>query len=384
MSTTLTQNKAEALLFDKDNIVQNNKPNDLESVSSSLYSPEDLKKKRARERFGYIIGILSQSVWALNSIQIKTYEPWFPKSFSNNSLLLWRSIPIWLLGYYFCKKKHIYIKPVSEINHKFWFFFRSFGNYIGVYLWVRMFSYLRVSTGQVITNCFPVLVIFLSVIYLHEKFYWRYVLGVIICLIGSGLIVLNENKAGTKKLVVNDNLFAGIMFSLAHLLFEGLSCLGQKIMCKEKLAADLQNYYLGMFNALPALIFCLFERHFGLNDIVYVIYAISNGLCLFYLANYLQTISMENLSAAKFMPVTYMCIVFIFILGFVLLHETVYFTDAFGAAMIIAFQIYNYYYPPGIKISEVEKKNNHIMKESSIKKDNINNECNNNTDKNNV
>ena len=44
MSTTLTQNKAEALLFDKDNIVQNNKPNDLESVSSSLYSPEDLKK----------------------------------------------------------------------------------------------------------------------------------------------------------------------------------------------------------------------------------------------------------------------------------------------------------------------------------------------------
>ena len=317
MSTTLTQNKAEALLFDKDNIVQNNKPNDLESVPSSLYSPEDLKKKRARERFGYIIGILSQLVWALNSIQIKTYEPWFPKSFSNNSLLLWRSIPIWLLGYYFCKKKHIYIKPVSEINHKFWFFFRSFGNYIGVYLWVRMFSYLRVSTGQVITNCFPVLVIFLSVIYLHEKFYWRYVLGVIICLIGSGLIVLNEKKAGTKKLVVNDNLFAGIMFSLAHLLFEGLSCLGQKIMCKEKLAADLQNYYLGMFNALPALIICLFERHFGLNDIVYVIYAISNGLCLFYLANYLQTISMENLSAAKFMPVTYMCIVFIFILGFV-------------------------------------------------------------------
>ena len=375
MSTTLTQNKAEALLFDKDNIVQNNKPNDLESVPSSLYSPEDLKKKRARERFGYIIGILSQLVWALNSIQIKTYEPWFPKSFSNNSLLLWRSIPIWLLGYYFCKKKHIYIKPVSEINHKFWFFFRSFGNYIGVYLWVRMFSYLRVSTGQVITNCFPVLVIFLSVIYLHEKFYWRYVLGVIICLIGSGLIVLNEKKAGTKKLVVNDNLFAGIMFSLAHLLFEGLSCLGQKIMCKEKLAADLQNYYLGMFNALPALIFCLFERHFGLNDIVYVIYAISNGLCLFYLANYLQTISMENLSAAKFMPVTYMCIVFIFILGFVLLHETVYFTDAFGAAMIIAFQIYNYYYPPGIQVNQED--NNEQEKESNIIKSE-NSENNNN------
>ena len=50
MSTTLTQNKAEALLFDKDNIVQNNKPNDLESVPSSLYSPEDLKKKTSKRK----------------------------------------------------------------------------------------------------------------------------------------------------------------------------------------------------------------------------------------------------------------------------------------------------------------------------------------------
>ena len=342
------------------------------SVDSTELTKEQLLQKRKKESIGYLIGILSQLIWALNSIQIKTYEPWFPKSFSNNSLLLWRSIPIWFMGYYFCQTKNIRIIPVKSINHKFWFFLRSFGNYIGVYLWVRMFSYLRVSTGQVITNCFPVVVIFLSIIYLHETFYWRYVTGVIICLIGSGLIVLNENKAGTKKLVVNDNLFAGIMFSLAHLLFEGLSCLGQKIMCKDNLAADLQNYYLGMYNTLPALFFCVIEMHFGLNDWKYVIYAMSNGLCLFYLANYLQTKSMEKLSASKFMPVTYMCIVFIFILGFVLLHETVYFTDVLGAAMIIAFQVYNYYFPPGRQINENDLNNENnttIEKESSIKKD---------------
>jgi len=344
------------------------------SVHSSQLDENQLRDKRRKESYGYIIGILSQFVWALNSVQIKTYEPWFPKVFSNSSLLLWRSIPIWILGYYFCIKKNIYIVPVKEIKYKFWFFFRSLGNYFGVYLWVRMFSYLRVSTGQVITNCFPVIVIFLSIIYLHDKFYWRYVVGVIICLIGSGLIVLNENKANTKKLVVNDNIFAGIMYSLAHLLFEGLSCLGQKIMCKEKLSADLQNYYLGMYNTLPALFFCIIERHFGFSDIIYILYAMSNGLCLFYLANYLQTISMENLSAAKFMPVTYMCIVFIFILGFTLLHETVYFTDVLGAGMIIGFQWYNYYYPPGRQINENETDikeekdlENLIRKEASIK-----------------
>ena len=354
-----------------------NQSSGIYSIKSSDLNEEELQEKRKNERYAYIIGILSQLVWALNSIQIKTYEPWFPGVFSNNSLLLWRSLPIWVLGYYFCKKKNIYIVPVGKIKYKFWFFFRSFGNYIGVYLWVRMFSYLRVSTGQVITNCFPVLVIFLSIIILHETFYWRYIAGVIICLIGSGLIVLNENRAGTKKLVVNDNIFAGIMFSLAHLLFEGLSCLGQKIMCKEKLEADLQNYYLGMFNALPALFVCILEKHFGFSNIIYIIYAMSNGIFLFYLANYLQTKSLEYLSASKFMPVTYMCIVFIFILGFVLLHETVYFTDILGAGMIIGFQAYNYYNPPGRQINEnyenniIEEEKKDIEKKIENKKSSI-------------
>ena len=55
-------------------------------------------------------------------------------------------------------------------------------------------------------------------IILHETFYWRYITGVVVCLICSGMIVLNENKAGTKKLVVNDIIFAGNLFSLTQLL----------------------------------------------------------------------------------------------------------------------------------------------------------------------
>jgi hypothetical protein len=90
----------------------------------------------------------------------------------------------------------------------------------------------------------------------------------------------------------------------------------------------------------------------------------SNGIFLFYLANYLQTLSLENLSAAKFMPVTYMCIVFIFILGAILLHETVYFTDIVGAGLIIGFQAYNYYNPPGRQINQ-----NDIVVQDNTKND---------------
>ena len=72
---------------------------ELKSVDSNLLNDEQLLEKRKNEKYAYIIGIITQFVWALNTIQIKTYEPWFPGSFSINSLAFWRSLPIWILGY---------------------------------------------------------------------------------------------------------------------------------------------------------------------------------------------------------------------------------------------------------------------------------------------
>ena len=83
------------------------------------------------------------------------------------------------------------------------------------------------------------------------------------------------------------------------------------------------------------------------------------------------------MAVSKFMPITYMCTVFVFILGFCLLGEKIYLTDILGAGLIIFFQLYNVYFPPGRKIDEnnIDIKN----KDSSIKKcedDNINNNKN--------
>ena len=131
-----------------------NQSSGLYSVHSDELNEEQLREKRKNESYAYIIGIISQFIWALNSVQIKTFEPWFPDVFTYNSLLLWRSIPIWALGYYFCKKKNIHIIPVSLIKYKFWFFLRSFGNYIGVFLWLNfplllsLFYYLSIYVKQ--------------------------------------------------------------------------------------------------------------------------------------------------------------------------------------------------------------------------------------------
>ena len=353
------------------------KSSDIYSVSSSKMNDEMLKEKRRKERIGAIIGLISQFIWAINSIQLKTYKTFFPDDFSNNSLVFWRSLPIWFLGYFFCRQKKIRIKPLSAIKHKFWFVTRSFGNYVGIYLWIKILSYFRVSTSQVIAGCYPVLVIFLSIIILHEKFYFRYIISVFVCIFGSSLIVLNEKNPNASKIKLNDNKLAGIFFASCHLLVSGFSNLGQKIQCKDNMSPDEQNYYLGMYNTLPALFFCIIERHFGFGSILYILYAISNGFFVFYSGNYLQTISMEYMAVSKFMTITYMCTVFVFILGFTLLGEKIFITDILGAGLIISFQLYNIYYPPGRQIKEnnIDEKD----KLSSINKqdDDINNKENN-------
>ena len=76
------------------------------------------------------------------------------------------------------------------------------------------------------------------------------------------------------------------------------------------------------------------------------------------------------------MPITYMCTVFVFILGSVLLHDKIFITDILGAGLIIGFQLYNFFYPPGKKanfellhkekISSINNENNNEKKEMLI------------------
>ena len=93
------------------------------SIKSSLLTDEMLLQRRKKEKYALILGLISQFLWALNSIQLKTYRLWFPNSYSNNSLVFWRSLPIFVLGYFICKYKQIKITPHSKIKHIYWFFF---------------------------------------------------------------------------------------------------------------------------------------------------------------------------------------------------------------------------------------------------------------------
>jgi len=90
-------------------------------------------------------------------------------------------------------------------------------------------------------------------------------------------------------------------------------------------------------------VFLLFDFQPGFN-FIYIIYALSNGI-IFTAYNYLCIEGMNNLAISKYLPLTYFTTVFIFIFGWLILGERVYFTDIFGSLLIIGFQIYNAWFP---------------------------------------
>ena len=349
------------------------------SEESSLLSDDKYLEKKRNERFAYLLGIFTQFLWALNSFQMKTYNPSFPECFSNNSVILWRSIPVMVIGYCLCKYRNIRITPHREVKHLFWFYVRHFGNYFCVILNLTVLSYFRLSTSRVFFCCQPIVVIFLSIVLLNEKFYIRYVIGIIICFTGSSLIILNDKKPQSKTTILHDNIYAGLFFAVLFLLTLSINTIGQKMMAKEKMPPDVQNFYLGFYNILPALFMCLKQGYFAFGHIKYILYCISNGF-LFYLANYCTSVCYKYIAISKFIPITYLNIVFTFFLSIFALGEPLFFTDLVGASLIIGFQFWNITFPAGSghaghnNDNYKEKLMNNIRKEENIEIDKIKNE----------
>ena len=336
---------------------------DLISERSSNMDTEQLINKRKNERFAYLLAIACQLLWALNGVQMKTFRLYFPEIYSDNTVLFWRMFIVTIIGYCLCKYNDIHIQRHSELKHLNWFLLRNASAYIFIICWIKMYSYFRVSTITVIGGVTPFLIIILSVFFLKEKFYVRYIIGVLLCVFGSSIIIFNDRKPQSKSTILNDNIFMGILFSIGNITLVSLSCVGQKVLTKEGMDIDLQNFYFGLYNSVPAFIFSLLLGEFTLSNFKYIIYVSSNGM-IFYLANYFNTMSFKYIAISKLQPISYLCIVFTFILSAILLGEPIFFSDIVGAAIIICFQYYHFANPPGRSIAEITEKDNNIKKES--------------------
>ena len=104
---------------------------------------------------------------------------------------------------------------------------------------------------------------------------------------------------------------------------------------------------------------CIYYRHFAITDIKYILYCMSNGV-LFYIANYFTSVCYKYIAISKFLPVTYLNIVFTFFLSITALNEPIFFTDIIGAVLIVGFQFLNITFPPGRKNLNNNDKDNFL------------------------
>ena len=325
-------------------------PNDAMSLTSSRMNDEQLLQKRKNEKYAYFIGILAQVFWGINGVHMKSIRFVYKDYYTDNTVILWRFIPVTVIGYYLGKYNGAKVLRHSEIPHLKWFLMRNAAAYIFIMCWTRMYLYFRAATVSVICQINPLVVILFSVLLIGEKFYMRYLIGVILCIIGSAIIIFNDKKPQSTSTILNDNIFAGICFGIGNITLCGLSLIGQKVVSKDGMEANLQNFYFGLYNLVPAFVVCLFSGYFGFN-IGYLLYSALNGV-FFYMGNYLTSVAFKYIAASKFIPITYLSIIFTFVFSFIFLGEPIFFMDAVGSAIIIGFQYYNMEYPPGRTVSK--------------------------------
>lgn len=125
---------------------------------------------------------------------VKLTLKFFPEDFSAPAYLFYRNIVLILISLYFINSSSIVVTKLNEVKNKYWFLMRLFGNYFGYVTSIMCIFLLRLSTAQSINSIHPAIVLVLSIIVLKEKFYWRYLMGILIGFIGTLMIIFTERE----------------------------------------------------------------------------------------------------------------------------------------------------------------------------------------------
>ena len=213
-------------------------------------------------------------------------------------------------------------------------------------LWLVAVYYLRITTCQIISTLNPIILIYFGVIFLKENYYHRYAVGAIMGIIGSCIIVLNENKI-SKQTKVSENsnnsnksyVLIGLMSIIGNIIISGIIWVVNKIMANQKISLYTQLFYFGIFHASYSLIWMIFAKDFDYTLLYFLI--CGSQAFLFYLGNYFNYIGLTMIDLSKNALIQYTKIVFVFILGSLLLGEKIFFGDVLGSSIIASFMIYH-------------------------------------------
>ena len=300
------------------------------------------------ERLGFLYCLLAQFVWTTNSVYVKFITQYYKDRFKNKTFLFPRGLAIIVLSYFLGNHFDGKIYKLSEFSPKIQkcLLIRANVSFFGMSFWLIAVYYLRITTCQIISTLSPIVLIYFGVIFLNEKYYSRYGIGVILGIIGSCIIVLNEKKLATKNNDSNSStsdVFIGVISILANIALSGVIGVVNKIMANEKVSLYTQLFYFGIFHSSYSFIWMLFTNDFDYSYGYF--FLCGTHACLFFLGNYFNYLGLLLIALSKTSIIQYTKIVFVFLLGTLLLGEKIFFSDIIGSAIIVSFMIYHVLHP---------------------------------------
>ena len=363
---TIINDKSKPLIKEFDGIISTkseNKPNNIHLNTNKENKNEEINIKRSmdekieerisatkntfkNERLGFSYCLCAQFLWTLNSVYLKFLTLHYHTTFKNKTFLFARGfatmIICYCLGNYFDGK----IYKITEFNSqiKKCILIRANVSFFRMSFWLVAIYYLRISTCQIISTLSPILIIFFSVIFLNEKYHSRYAIGIILGIIGSSIIVLNEKKiVSNKKDSSISEVFIGIISILLNISLAGVIGVANKIMANNKISIYTQMFYLGLFHCLYSFLWMLFTMDFDYTFIYFILCMLQ--AFLFFLGNFFNYSGLKLIDLSKTSLLQYTKIVFVFILSSLLLNEKIFLSDIFGSFIIVTFMIYHVMYP---------------------------------------
>ena len=330
----------------KENFLQKHKES--YDITKEIYSVSSMNsiKRLSRERWGMLLGLIGTFFLSLNCFYAKVILRTYPDDFDSIEFLFMRGLSIVIYGIihtYYTKQKII---SFGELPLRFWFLTRANANFFYNAFSISALWYLRASTVQIIILLSPLLVLVLSYFLLKEPLYMRYLYGGIMCVGGSMIIILNEKKSpNQKKTEENSNksnqfgVFIGVILSLVSVIFYAIINIASKILASHRVSLNNQMIYIGGANMMYSIVYIIFKGKMCLKP-GYLIMCIFHG-SFFYIYYICYNRALQLAQVNKIVIITYLQIVFVFILANIFLGEGIYSTDILGTVIMLSYMVYN-------------------------------------------
>ena len=314
-----------------------------ENVFENNEGPRINKKD---EVLGIIYSLITQLVWTINSICLKYFINRYEPIFQNKTYLFPRGLSTILISLILGRIVDGKIYSFNFFNSTVQKCILAKANlsFFAMCFWTVAVSYLRITTCQVISSLCPILVITFSHFLLKEKFYSRYILGIICGIVGSVIIILDE-----KKIKENENrnsssqeYVVGVISIVLNVVFSSFNNISNKYMAP-RVSIYAQMLYLGIFHCTYSFLWMLFTWDFNYTVEYFFVGALQSPL--FFLGNFFYNLSLSKISMSKYSIIQYSKFVMAFILGYSVLHEEILMNDMIGTTVIGGFMVYNVLFP---------------------------------------